>query len=124
MALAERSASWTSAGLTVVKELMKGHAASAAGKFRTESEKRSIAAGELEREEFSLMLKMFECLECCSKLVSLWLSFASAHSLLGPLQRTAIIVGSLETGGISQQTPGKLPVEPGYALRSALHGQS
>ncbi|CAJ1461118.1 unnamed protein product [Effrenium voratum] len=93
VALAERSASWTSAGLTVVKELMKGHAASAEGKFRTESEKRSIVAGELEREEFSLMLKMFECLECCSKLVSLWLSFASAHSLLGPLQRTAIIVG-------------------------------
>ncbi|CAJ1412778.1 unnamed protein product, partial [Effrenium voratum] len=60
VALAERSASWTSAGLTVVKELMKGHAASAEGKFRTESEKRSIVAGELEREEFSLMLKMFE----------------------------------------------------------------
>ena len=83
VALAERSASWTSAGLTVVKELMKGHAASAEGKFRTESEKRSIVAGELEREEFSLMLKMFECLECCSKLVSLWLSFAySALSLV------------------------------------------
>ena len=58
MALAERSASWTSAGLSC----MKGHAASAEGKFRTESGKRFIVAGELEREEFSLMLKMFECL--------------------------------------------------------------
>ena len=35
---------------------MKGHAASNEGKFKTEAEKRSIAAGKLEKE-FSLMLR-------------------------------------------------------------------
>ena len=62
VALSEKAAKWKPADLTLVQEILKAHSATADSKFFVE--KRVVAAGELEREEFDLMKKMFEYLAC------------------------------------------------------------
>ena len=60
VALSEKSAKWKPADLTLVQDILKEHSATADSKFFVE--KRVVAAGELEREEFEIMKKMFEYL--------------------------------------------------------------
>ena len=62
VALSEKAGKWKPADLTLVQEVLKEHSATADSKFFVE--KRTVAAGELEREEFDLMKKMFECRGC------------------------------------------------------------
>lgn len=58
VALSEKSSKWKVGDLTLVQEILKQHSATADAKFSVE--KRVVAAGDLEREEFELMLKQFE----------------------------------------------------------------
>ncbi|CAK9019083.1 Uncharacterized protein SCF082_LOCUS14370 [Durusdinium trenchii] len=58
VALSEKSSKWKIADVTLVQEVLKNHSAAADSKFYVE--KRMVAAGELEREEYDLMKKMFE----------------------------------------------------------------
>ena len=58
VALSEKGMKWKPADLTLVQEILKEHSATTDSKFFVE--KRVVAAGELEREEFDLMKKMFE----------------------------------------------------------------
>lgn len=60
VALSEKSPKWKPADLGLVQEVLKEHSATSDAKFFVE--KRVVAAGELEREEFDLMKKMFEYL--------------------------------------------------------------
>ena len=60
VALSEKSSKWKIADVTLVQEVLKNHSAAADSKFYVE--KRMVAAGELEREEYDLMKKMFEFL--------------------------------------------------------------
>lgn len=58
VAVSEKAAKWKPADLTLVQEILKEHSATNDSKFF--AEKRAVAAGELEREEFDLMRRMFE----------------------------------------------------------------
>lgn len=62
-ALAEKRENWKAGDLKCVQDLMKLKCAASQETLRVESEARSVAAGELEKEEFKLMLGMFEYLD-------------------------------------------------------------
>ena len=55
LALTERSTKFQAAQITLVGSVLKKHHASNADKFKQETEKKAIAAGELEKEEYELM---------------------------------------------------------------------
>ncbi len=62
-ALAEKRENWKAGDLKCVQELMKLKCAASQATLKVESEARSLAAGELEKEEYKLMIGMFEYLD-------------------------------------------------------------
>lgn len=62
-ALAEKRENWKSGDLKCVQDLMKLKCAASQETLRVEAEARSMAAGELEKEEYKLMIGMFQYLD-------------------------------------------------------------
>lgn len=60
VAASEKSVKFKISDVRMVQDILKAHNLSNEDKFKTTAAKRLVAAGELEREEFHLMLQMFE----------------------------------------------------------------
>ena len=62
VAISEKASKFKLTDIRFAQDLIKSHSQEASSKFTTNYEKKMVAAGELEREEFDLMKQMFQCL--------------------------------------------------------------
>ena len=58
--MTEKASTFKIADIPAVQDLLKGHEAAQSARFPSNNQRRLVAAGEMQREEYELMIKMFE----------------------------------------------------------------